>query len=140
MFEICYQEDFEYSKLSQNVYSTFYVKIDGFEFPDKQWTDFPISILKMWCENIISRQENFSLFFMDGPYRIDCQRVNDSLCMKFIDNHVANIPIKDTIISLGDFNYTLSKSIIKLVEAIEMKRFVCVTDLENLKNIVLKLL
>ena len=53
----------------------FYIDYQGKSFPSNQWTDFTNPILNMWKYNLLearySNNVKFSLYFMDGPYRLD---------------------------------------------------------------------
>ena len=59
--------DFDYSEISKNIYSTIYVIANNTAFPDEQWADLPISVLTMWHESIKEncnkKRCKFELFF-----------------------------------------------------------------------------
>lgn len=84
MFEIFYKEDYEVSNVSKTVYSTFYIEVNNQIFPGREWTDFPLIVLQLWCTNILSSAEVFSLYFYDGPYYIECRRNDKIITMDFI--------------------------------------------------------
>lgn len=90
-FEIIIGNQYDYYNISKNVSSIFYIKINGdFAFPDEEWTDLPISILDMWCSNLMENKgisvADFSLFFMDGPFFIRCSKLNERVILRFINN------------------------------------------------------
>ncbi len=69
------------------LFTTFYVNYNDLNFPSLNWTDFPVKVLNMWADNIIKAfpQEKieFELFFMDGPYVINCKKSNINMEFSF---------------------------------------------------------
>lgn len=84
MFEICYKEDYEVSNVSKTIYSTFYIEVNDKIFPGREWMDFSLIVLQLWCTNILSSAEAFPLYFYDGPYYIECRRNDKIITMDFI--------------------------------------------------------
>ena len=141
MFSICYLEDFDYSKESTNIYSTFYVDIDGTAFPDDQWTDFPFAVLKMWCENLISNVVNiqsseFTLFFMDGPYSIDCKKDQNEIVIQFINNRKDRVIEHECVVSTDELINVIYKTSQRLIWLVEQRNYGKIRDVEGLKNII----
>lgn len=141
MFSICYLEDFDYSKASQNIYSTFYVDIDGTAFPDDQWADFPFALLKMWCENLISNVVNiqsseFMLFFMDGPYSIGCKKDQKEIVMQFINNRKDRVIEHECVVSTDELINVIYKTSQRLIWLVEQRYYGKIRDVEELKNII----
>lgn len=141
MFSICYLEDFDYSKVSPNIYSTFYVDIDGTAFPNNQWTDFPFAVLKMWCENLISNVVNvqsseFTLFFMDGPYSIDCKKYQKEIVMQFINNRKNRVIEHECIVSTDELINEIYKTSQRVIWLTEQRNYGKITDVEELKDII----
>lgn len=66
------------SNTSTLIDSVIFIRTDQGTFPDKNWTDYSLSLLCMWCEDILrmSTRENETciLYFMDGPYWIEAQK------------------------------------------------------------------
>ena len=91
MFTITCLYDFNYSNIAYDPGATIFVEINGTPFPDDEWYDLPVSVLDMWCSNLIKNSKpssaEFSLYFMDGPYFIKCIKDNSVVKMQFIDNH-----------------------------------------------------
>jgi hypothetical protein len=92
-FEIIIGDDYDWSKdfKPYSVTATFYTRVNNDAvFPDQQWTDFPISVLSMWCSNIIENfkvpKSEFTLYFMDGPFYVNCKRSQSDVEMCFINN------------------------------------------------------
>ncbi len=139
MFKVCFEEDFDYSKVSRNLYSTFYVDLDGVNFPDNQWTDFPISVLLMWCENLLSDQNSFTLFFMDGPYCIECQRVSDNVHIQLIENRTIKKILKNKTICFKDLKSGILKASTDLITSVNQKIVGKVDDMEKLERLIKKL-
>ena len=94
IFNICCLYDFNYLDITNEPGATIYVDINGMTFPDNQWYDLPVSVLDMWCWNLIENSKfltaEFSLCFMDGPYFIKCLKDDSIVKMQFIDNHTDN--------------------------------------------------
>lgn len=75
MFEIICEPDFEYGSSGDLVNCTFYCRTEFGDFPDNQWTDFPIALLSGWTDKLTgiagSQFATFVLFFEDGPFWIE---------------------------------------------------------------------
>lgn len=89
--EVKIGKDYQYSNLSKNITSTFFVVINGGNmFPDDSWFDFPVTVISWWCAELINASDksnaNFKLYFMDGPYYINCRKIFENVNMEFIDN------------------------------------------------------
>ena len=138
MFKICFEEDYDYSEISHNVYSTFYVNLNGVNFPDSQWTDFPVSVLIMWCENLLLDQSSFILFFMDGPYYIECQRKNDNVRMRLVENRTVKKIVAEETICFDDLKSIINKTAIDLITSVKHKVVGKVDDLEKLEGLIKK--
>ena len=136
LISIYFVDDFNYSAVSKNIYSTFYIKIEDHYFPDKQWTDFPVAILRMWCENLLSNRKKFELYFLDGPFYIDCSREeNNNIRIQLINNSHEKIVEKESLIDENQFTSMLYETSISLIQLIEKKQFTKVTDLDELISI-----
>ena len=92
MFRIILSDDFlELPTNSSDAFcTTFYVQIDDICFPYDQWTDFTKSILSTWTENLIRnhrgyKSRKYSLYFMDGPFRIDVIQNGEKLLLQGIN-------------------------------------------------------
>lgn len=63
------------SDTSSNIVTTFFVDYQGKCFPDNQWTDFSEPVLSMWANVLLKSRYSdnikLSLYFMDGPFRMD---------------------------------------------------------------------
>ena len=80
----------EHIELGGRYFGVLYVMFDnGYAFPDYQWTDFTASVLNMWIleisECFFKRADKFVLYFLDGPFRIECSRTNKDLNIAFIN-------------------------------------------------------
>ncbi|MDQ2088183.1 hypothetical protein RBH29_17305 [Herbivorax sp. ANBcel31] len=143
MFSIKYLDDFEYSKISKNIYSTFYVECKEVAYPDNQWTDFPVAVLSMWCENIISKSNisiynKFELFFMDGPFSIECERNADKLIMKFINTRKKGKTHDENIVSYYNVVNEIYEASVGLIKKLEKTEFKPINDMDKLKGLVKK--
>jgi hypothetical protein len=120
MFSINLFDDVEYSKLSGSINTTFYIICGKVCFPDIQWTDFSDNILGMWSsvylDSIKSNKNDFQLYFMDGPYRIDCLKNKDIIELKCLDMHNHKMPdIKCCCqVNINDFTQIIYNAILKL--------------------------
>lgn len=143
MFNIRYLDDFEYSQISRNVYGTFYVECEGEVFPDSQWTDFPIIVLRMWCENIIAsianaKESEFQLFFFDGPFSIECKKELDKVKMKFWDRGKEKVCI-ETVIDIWGLVHSVYKTSTELLDKLKGTISFPINDEEQLRRLLEKL-
>lgn len=144
MFIIRYIDDFEYSQVSKNIYGTFYVECNSVSFPDSQWTDLPIAVLRMWCENIISSvtnttEEKFQLCFMDGPFSIECKRKLDTVKMEFVDKGKHRKVYTETVINIWELARSIYKTSIELLDRLKDTEFYPINDEDQLKTLAHKL-
>ena len=74
-FKIVIKDNFFLSENDTNIFTGIYIDSMGVCFPDGQWTDFVEFILGTWLHNLLKEKNSintkFSLYFMDGPYRLD---------------------------------------------------------------------
>ncbi len=141
MFTIVYEEDFNYSKTSQNIYSTFFVKCNDIEFPDREWLDFPFAVLKMWCEKVLTevievQNSEFSLYFMDGPFYIYCIKNDTEINMQFINNRKNKIIQNEVVISTDEFIREIIKVSSKLIYQMKDLRIQSINDIDSLKGLI----
>lgn len=59
----------------------FYVEINGLCFPEQDWSDFPVILLKWWIESLyrLKYEKSVELAFMDGPYYINATKISDEI-------------------------------------------------------------
>ena len=140
MFNICYCDDFEYSEISQNIYSAFYVDINGIAFPDDKWTDFPIAILRMWSESVISNVINkkssvFNLIFIDGPFSIECSNEQGQIQMRLINNRKKRKIEHEFTISTNNLIQSISQTTQSMISIIDHRDYGEIIDIDELKNL-----
>jgi hypothetical protein len=94
-------EKFFISNYPFYVDTMFHIEYNGQFFPDKYWTDLTSSVLSMWTFNLVEnshkRKAKFELYFMDGPYRLDIIKKQDSVQMNCVDSHIDDDNIVLTI-------------------------------------------
>lgn len=139
MFKICCLDDFDYPNISQDAGATIYVDINDIAFPDKEWYDLPLSVLDMWCWNLIENLKpltaEFSLHFMDGPYFIKCLKDNGNVKMQFIDNHKEDEQIfNEYIITFNELTNCVYEAACELVSILANHKIVDLPVLESLKK------
>lgn len=132
MFKICYCDDFV--KTSKNIVSTFYVEVNGLPFPDKEWTDFPLAVLRMWCKNLESNEDEFKLYFMDGPFLIDCYRFQDRVKMQLVNNRSEKEIEGEFTVRTEELVNSVFESGTNLINLVERKAFGPLNDLKELKK------
>lgn len=70
--------------------TVFYIDYNGQCFPDNQWTDLTNSVLSMWTitllDNLHMGNTKFVLPFMDGPFRLDVIKEQDSLHINCVNS------------------------------------------------------
>ena len=123
MFQIIIKDDFVYSKVSQNIYTTVYISYDGKNFPDSEWTDFPIGIMCMWVEgvkNILCDKKikgTEQLFFWDGDFRLDCTLEEN---MFHIEMKRGDEKQDEIYLKISDFLQALLESIERIIQIVEI--------------------
>lgn len=74
-----------------NIWSGFFVTLNGIDFPNADWDDISTSVLEIWGQKVLEQipQErgSFKLYFMDGPYYLLCDRRDDKVIIQGIDAH-----------------------------------------------------
>lgn len=116
--EIIVGADILTSGISSEIVLPIFLVHDGKSFPCEQWTDFA-SILNMWAYDLLkyvkSQSGRFSLYFMDGPYRLDVTKSGDNVFIQCIDahNNTTKMEIRGTYLKLieavRDASYKLGK-------------------------------
>jgi hypothetical protein len=129
-------EDFEYS--CKNVTVTFFLDINGNVFPNEQWTDFAIIVLSWWTKEVIENYQlehvDFILYFMDGPYRIECSKSGTSLQMNFVEDKKAAVNKYTAVQSIDSFALELIEVSTILIKSVKKRRFSKINELRNLKK------
>jgi hypothetical protein len=79
------------------VVGTIYFRANAFEFPDGQWTDFPVVVLAWWLGALRrfragAAKESFE--FMDGPHSVELGRSDDNVVLTFLSTSVAPARLK----------------------------------------------
>lgn len=138
MFQIKLLNDFDYSEISKNIYSTIYVIANDIAFPDEQWADLPISVLTMWNESIkqnyYKKRGEFSLFFMDGPFFIECCKEENDVIMKFIDNRKDPIEKYKLQMPFTDLINSVINGTAQLISLIDQSNLGSLRSLEELRE------
>ncbi|MDF2611232.1 MAG: hypothetical protein K0R92_2706 [Lachnospiraceae bacterium] len=136
MFKICFLDDFYYD--FGTIDTTFYVNVDGIDFPDGQWTDYTISVLYMWISNILDSYKNknakFVLYFMDGPYYINCSKQESEIHMAFIEDKKCKTTICECNENIDIIINELHDASYKIIQAAEKHDLGKLRDLNNLKR------
>ena len=86
---------------NKRIFSTVYIDCHGTCFPDNQWTDFTESVLTSWFNSLIKKRKKknttFSLYFMDGSFRMDVfKNENMQLSINCINDGVVPELIKSS--------------------------------------------
>jgi len=98
----------------------------------------------MWCENIIvnvinAKSSEFELFFMDGPFVIECKKDQDQVQMKFVNNRKSKIIETEYIIGTEELTKSLYSITQRLIWLVEQKDFGKIRDVEELKKLLDKI-
>jgi hypothetical protein len=125
MVKICCLNDFDFQNIEHDLGATIYISIDGKAFPNKDWFDLPISIFCMWTSCIIRNYKSdiskFKLFFMDGPYYIDCSKSCNMLHMKFIESRKRKTTVYEQNVIFNNFVSEIINESIKMINTAEGK-------------------
>lgn len=138
MLQLILKDDFIYYDTSKNICSTFYVKANDTAFPDDKWYDLPISVFTIWNENIIKynnkKRCEFKLFFMDGPFYIECQKEGNNVLMRFINNKISPIEKYTFETTFSDLKNSVYNGATQLVNLISQKEIGNLSGLDKLKQ------
>ncbi len=99
-------EDFRYNLMKINCTfakdktAIIYVTSGDTAFPAEDWTDFYREIIADWVavlnENSKVSISSFELYFMDGPYRLFCEKEGDTLNISGVDGHDESTVFSET--------------------------------------------
>jgi hypothetical protein len=123
---------------------TIYFDFLDFCFPDNQWTDFPFAILCWWIRDIISNRNNeyaeFQLFFMDGPFKVNCIKEGNNIHMNCLDydSRSIGVPLKKTI-DFREFLRELRNAATRLLWSVEQADLGEINDFQSLRGYVKEL-
>ncbi|MDR1565541.1 MAG: hypothetical protein LBS74_11345 [Oscillospiraceae bacterium] len=136
MVNVCFKNDFSFSE--SNIDTIFYVDIEGQCFPDEQWTDFIVPVLEMWINNLSTNynasKAGFKLYFMDGPYYIECQKENSQLKMKFIEDRSKRRVVIEDEVDFFQFTEQLlitTSYVINFLSTLKLKKAYGLADLKR---------
>jgi len=118
---------------------TIYFDFSGQIFPDMEWTDFPLIIFSWWIRDIISTRNNdhakFQLWFMDGPFRVDCVKEMEKIHMKCVRFNDTEVEIyAEKTVDFRELLRELRNSATRLVWWIEQGNFEELRDFSSLKG------
>jgi hypothetical protein len=110
------------SNQTTNLVIALHFECDGTCFPDNQWTDFA-DVLNMWSctlfEHMEKSEANFTLYFMDGPFRLDVEKNKDTKltirCINFRKEEVIEFTINCDFVDLLLALYNAIKKISKMM-------------------------
>ena len=79
-FNIIVDKKISTSNYSNNIMTECYIEYQEKCFPDKQWTDFTEAVTTSWIILLLKYRckcnVSFSMYFMDGPFRLDVYKNN----------------------------------------------------------------
>lgn len=134
VFQIHFLNDFYYANCS--VTNTFYLNVYNQCFPDDQWSDFAITVLYGWTTKIIenyhSKTSKFTLFFMDGPYYVECSKQGSIVHMVFIEDKKRKTKIFECDVEIDLIIRELRNASINLIKALKKHGFGKLEDMEEL--------
>lgn len=82
------------SGISSQAVLPIYIAHSGQFFPCEGWMDFAC-ILDMWKHSLLQNEDckagKFTMYFMDGPYRLDIEKSKNDLTISCVDFHSIDI-------------------------------------------------
>ena len=97
------EKNFQISHMN-NITSGYYVQINGFSFPSKQWVDLSMAVVEMWLvvmnRHLLCLENDAVLYFMDGDYEIRLHKKTDYCSLALFVEPDGNIAYSTTIDSL----------------------------------------
>ena len=138
--EYCYSS----SNAIQAIWGKIYFEINGFYFPDDEWSDAISSLLHMWTTGITdfiqTNRKQCSLYFMDGPYTLHLTALSDNLAL-LVCRDSNRIELKNTILNVFEFAQNILEATSQFIELCCQKdsNFINTKTYLNLHNACLKL-
>jgi hypothetical protein len=67
-----------------NITGEIWLDLDGFSFPSKSWSDFPVIILSWWVDALalLRSEDRGEFLFMDGPHHFEVMRNADRYLLR----------------------------------------------------------
>ena len=122
-----------------NMTCTMYFDFVDQIFPDIEWTDFPLIILSWWIRDIISNRHNdhakFQMYFMDGSFRVNCEKELEKIHMKCVnfDDPADKIEVEKTV-DFREFMRELRNAATRLIWWIDQANLGELRDYNTLKG------
>jgi hypothetical protein len=75
-----------------NITGEIWLEVEGFEFPVKRWSDFPVIILEWWLNALFEpwsgKEGQGECHFMDGSYSFEVSKEQDAFVLRcYSDPH-----------------------------------------------------
>ena len=141
MFKIVFVDDFYYA--DDTVDTIFYLSFNDVFFPSNQWTDFAIIVLNWWIsaiiENYKKKNAKFKLFFMDGPYYVECLKHGSVVHLSFIEEKKLKQTICEGDVEIEVLVAELISVSSEIIQAIKKHDFGELRDFNNLEKALAKL-
>ena len=124
---------------SRSMTSTIYFDFINETFPNAEWTDFSLVILCWWIRDIISNRNNdhakFQLWFMDGPFRVDCVKEMEKIHMKCVRFEIETVKIyAEKTVDFREFMRELRNAATRLIWWIDQANLGELRDYNTLKG------
>ena len=74
------------------VFLPVHIKYQDQAFPCSDWEDFAVPVIYQWAEELCRTQAHSTLYFMDGPYRLEIQNQGNRLRVCGVNyNHIDRV-------------------------------------------------
>jgi hypothetical protein len=104
-------------------------------FPDSNWDDFIVVILGWWVQNIAKLASRTSdaaeMSFMDGPYKVLCERRGDLLFCQFVERRPEENVLATCSVTIDDLSASMLDAA-KTVLVFCQRNGICNADVELL--------
>ena len=122
MFAISCGSDIVLQETSKEIFSTFFVASNGKFFPEKNWTDFSVTVIGWWVNTVVEAlskgQTHFTLLFEDGSWRLDVEVQNDVFILRGFDDYIDGCCVCGFSTSRQEFITALKNAISHMRECV----------------------
>ena len=136
MFNILFKDDYFCS--NKSITCSFYIDINGHVFPDSQWSDFALIVLNWWISSVLEncRKENadFVLFFMDGPFYVDCRKRGENIIMSCVTEKTCKAIVCECTLKFDEFVRELINASSAIIDSAKKNKYGKLKELKDLRK------
>jgi hypothetical protein len=124
---------------SGSITCNFCVRVNGFVFPDRGWSDFVVVVLSGWFEagtRLTRGQRTAELVFMDGPFVINVTSSGVGVCsIEFLRRETKQTLLKTATVETLQMVHEIDRVAAQVIERCEQHNFRS-NALDELRNLI----